>query len=306
MNTNYKTYLVFLGFTAFLWLAIQFSKNYTEEVTFKIDYKNNAIEKVLQPDSDSELTLQLEGSGVRLLKFYLLDNSLELDASMAEKLSETQLFFSGKKMIKALEQAIDYKGKIANPSKDTLFVHYDVLAEKKVTIKVKSNLKFQPGYQSLKGVQLDSVTVKIIGPNKVLESIDSVDTEELVLNELVTNQKGKLALDISDLPDEVKVNFKEVGYTLEVEKLTQGEFKVPILLVNTEKKDKVKVFPKEVNIIFKVSLKDFSIVKASDFEVQADFQKNRDAFLPLEITKYPPQVFDLRLEQSKVQFIFIQ
>ncbi len=307
MNKNYKTYLIFLGFTSFLWLALQFSKEYNQELEFKLHYTNNDINKVVLDDSDKEVTLQLEGSGLQLLKFSFLEKTIDIDAKEATALSNTRLFLTGKKLKKVLEEAINYKGKISSISKDSLFISYDLLAEREVDIKVKSNLKFQPGYQSLKGVQLENSKVKIIGPTKMLEQISSITTESLVLSSLSNSQEGKLNLDLNDLPEGVSTEFDQVTYSLEVEKLTEGTFKIPIVLKNSNKELLIQIFPKEVDVIFKVALKEFSKIKATDFKVEANFDERGDkSLLPLKLTVHPRQVFDVKLEQTEVQFIHIK
>ncbi len=307
MNKNYKTYLIFLGFTSFLWLALQFSKSYEQEVLFDVKYIDHDIEKVIQPESDQNVTLLLEGSGLQLLKFIFFDKTIELSVKEADKLSKKTFYYTGKKLKKALEKSINHKGSIKSIYKDSLFVKYDLLADKELDIKVKSNLKFQPGYQSLKGIELEKAKVKAIGPTEMLAKINSVSTELLTLNALSTDQKGVLSLDSSMLPDKVSLDIEKISYTLEVEKLTEGTFKVPIELINLKENLLIQIFPKEVDVIFKVTLEEFSVIKASDFKVVADFSKKEDkGLLPLRITESPRQAFDVKLEQNEVQFILIK
>jgi len=288
-------------------LALQFSKTYIQEIDLKVNYKNIDIQKVVQPNSDKNITLQLEGSGLQLLKFSFIDNTIDVDSNDAQSLNKKISFLTGKKLEKVLDKAIKYKGKINSISKDTLYIRYDLLSEKEVAIKIKSDLEFQPGYQSLKGVELDSIKVKLIGPSKILSSIESVSTEEITLTSLSEDYKGVLNIYDKDLPEEVSLSFKEIGFSIAVEKLTEGVFKIPVKLVNANKGGLIQIFPKEVNVIFKVALKEFPSIKSSDFEVQANFDNRRNnALLPLKITKSPHKAFDVRLNQNEVQFILIK
>ncbi len=292
MNNNYKTYLVFLAFTSFLWLALQFSKSYTKEIDFEVNYTNTQMRKVVLPNSDTQLSLQLKGSGLQLLKFSFWNNTIELDAQEADISADTLSFFTKKKLNKAIEKAISYKGTVVSISKDTLQIHYDILKDKKVAIKVRSNLNFQPGYQSLKGIELEKPEVTVIGASKILETIEEIYTEEISLKDLSEYDKG---------------SFEEVNYEIEVEKLTEGEFKIPIKLVNAKNISKIKIFPKEVEVVFRTTLKSFSSIKPTDFQVEADFKKKDDrSNLPLRLTASPQNAFDIRLNQKEVQFILIK
>lgn len=307
MNKNYKTYLVFLAFTSFLWLALQFSKSYTKEIDFEVNYTNTQIHKVVLPNSDTQLSLQLKGSGLQLLKFSFWNNTIELDAQEADIAADTLSFFTQKKLNKAIEKAISYKGTVLSISKDTLQIHYDILKEKKVAIKVRSNLNFQPGYQSLKGIELENPEVTVIGASKILETIDEIYTEEISLKDLSEYDKGSVNLSTKELPKGAKLSFEEVNYEIEVEKLTEGEFKIPIKLVNANNISKLKIFPKEVEVVFRTSLKSFSSIKPTDFQVEADFKEKDDrSNLPLRLTASPQNAFDIRLNQKEVQYILIK
>ena len=121
-SKNYKTYLFFLAFTTFLWLALQFSKNYSQEVTFNVKYNETRTDKIIKPNSDSEIKMVLEGNGFELLKYSLFKKAVELDARKAKSLNDNHAYFTGKPMINAIKSGLNYTGDISFFLKDSLHI----------------------------------------------------------------------------------------------------------------------------------------------------------------------------------------
>jgi len=179
---KFKTYSFFLVFTAFLWFALQFSKNYSKEIDFNIEYTKVGSDKFVQPESDREVSLILEGNGFQLLKFYIFNRTLKLDVRKASIKTAVKSFYTGKKMLNVIKESLDYNGRIAFSSKDTITVKYSAVISKEIPIRIKKNIEYAIGFTSLKGVTSTQKTIEVEGPKFILDTLKYIETQELKLH----------------------------------------------------------------------------------------------------------------------------
>lgn len=307
-SKNYKTYLFFIGFTTFLWLALQFSKNYSQEVTFRIKYSKIQTDKLLKPRSDNEIKMVLDGNGFQLLKYSLFKKAVKLDARKAISASENHSFFTGKPMINAIKAGLNYKGEISYILKDTLHIYYDVFKEKEIPVKLVSEISYDQGYMSVNGLETTKKTIKVLGPKSVVDTLKFVATEKLNLENVAKNYEGKLTLKDHKKIEGLSYELKEIPVSLNVDKLTEGEIKVPISVLNLPKGAKIQLFPKQVSVVFSVVIKEHAKLSDKDFKIVADLSnasENSNKLL-LKLTEFPSNVFNARLTEKEVQYILIK
>lgn len=308
VNKNVKTYFLFLIFTAFLWFALQFSKNYSREVEFNIEYNKVESKKIVKTESDQQVRLMLEGSGFQLLKFYIFDRSLEIDVRRTITKTKTNNYLTGKKMIDLFQSSLNYNGTIAYSSKDTINIYFDEIVAKKVPLKINETIKYAAGFTSVKGAIPEKREIEISGPKSILDTIKYLTTETLSVSDLNKDFRTELKVDLSAYPDIVKTKKKKIKVDVGVDKLTEKEFTIPIEVLNIKKGERVQLFPKQVAVIFGVALKDYPSLQATDFKVTVDLKKSSSETntLELELLKKPNNVYNARLSENEVQYIVIK
>jgi len=301
---NFKTYAFFLGFTTFLWLALQFSKNYSQEVSFGIVYNEIEPNKLIKPSSDREIKMILEGNGFQLLKYSLFEKKIELDVRKAKNSNKNHSFFTGKFMINAMKSALNYNGEISYVLKDSLHIYYDVFKEKIIPIKLESDIIYAQGFMSANGLTSNQKEVKVVGP----KSVKYISTEVLKLKDVKKNYNGNLALKVKNPIEGLSFDKKTIPVNLNVDKLTEGEIKVPISVLNLSRGAKVQLFPKKVTVVFSVMLKDHAKLSENDFKVIADLSKASPSSnkLFLKLASFPDNVFNARITEKEVQYIVIK
>ena len=302
---NVKTYFFFLAFTSFLWLALQFSKNHSQEVVFDLAFSEIEKDKIVKPNSDNTIKMVLEGNGFQLVKYSIFKKTIYLDARKAKKDSKSHTYFTGKSMINAIKSSLNYDGEIPDVFKDSLHIYYDVFKEKSVQVKLKSKINYAAGYTSVKGLQAKDSQVKVLGPKSIIDTLSFVTTEELKLDRVNKNYNGVLAIKKNR---NLRFDKKNISVSLDVDKLTEGEFKIPITILNIPKKTKVQLFPKQVSVIFNVLLNDLPKLSAADFKVVADLSnasENTNELL-LTLAAFPSNVYSARLTENEVQYIVIK
>ena len=306
-KNNVKTFLFFLMFTSFLWLFIQFSKNYTQEVEFTVTYKNIPESKVFNESSDQKLKLTLNGNGFRMINYTWSSPKLVFNFEDAIPLSNSKYYFLTKENRNYFKEKLDFKGNIISIHKDTLMVLVDINKRRKVPIRLVGSLKYAVGYGSGNGLQTETDSVMISGPKQVVDTLNHIYTKEFNIHDLKKDYKTKLVLNTTGLPKTLIIQPESINATIKVSKFTEGKQKIPVLLKNVPKDKEINIFPKEVMVIYSVGLDQFNSVKKSDFEVFADFDKiqKKSSFLVLELVKSSPVVYNVRLQDKQVQYVII-
>ena len=165
-------------------------------------------------------------------------------------------------------------------------------------------VSYAPGYNSDEQFVIEPDSIEISGSKKVLDSIKSIYTQKVILKNISSNTKGMVGIDTTPYP---KVTYyqQEVEYLVKTKKFTEGRLNIPIEILNAPKDASVSIFPKEVIVIYRVSLDGFEMISKNDFVVVCDFSdlsENQNFLIP-KIKKKPSSVNVIRLNINKVQFV---
>ncbi|MDY8138261.1 YbbR-like domain-containing protein [Aquimarina sp. 2201CG5-10] len=307
-RNNVKTFLFFLIFTSLLWLFTQFSKNYTEEVEVGIRYINLPDDRILNDRSDQTLKLTLNGNGFRLMNHYWSTSHIEFDVANATTYIDNEYHFFVNKEAQFLKNELDFKGRILAVQKDTVKLKLDINLEKRIPVKIEQNIEYTTGYGSDKGLEISPDSITISGPEKIVDTIQSISTKELELEAVNSDFSSRLEIDIQDLPPSVTIYPAEVDASIVVSKFTEGRSEVPITLQNVPEGDKIKIFPKEVTVVYRVGLDRYNEITPMDFKVVANYNNVADdsSFLILELVQIPESIHDVRLRDKQVQYVILK
>ncbi|WP_103071453.1 CdaR family protein [Aquimarina sediminis] len=307
-RNNVKTFLFFLLFTSLLWLFVQFSKNYTQEVEVAIRYTNIPKGKIFNNESDQTLRMLLNGNGFRLMSHNWEKRMLEFDVTEAVLNTENQYYFYVNKESSILKKKLDFKGRILSLQKDTLRLKLDLNLEKKIPVVIKQEIQYAIGYGSDKGLVISPDSILISGPSQVIDTISDIRTENLKLEGLNVNYDSELNINIEELPVTAKVVPSKVKANILVSKFTEGNQRIPITINNVPEGVEIKIFPKEISIVYRVGLDKYNEISPRDFMIVADYAKvsEESSFLTLELVDQPKSIHDVRLQVKQVQFVVLK
>lgn len=305
---NVKTFLFFLLFTSILWIFIQFSKNYTQEVAIGVNYTNIPEDKMLNDKSDQTLRLVLNGNGFRLMSYTLEKKIISLSIDEGKKINENEYSFELNKNSHLLSQKLGFSGNVMSVRDSRLSLFLDDNLIKKIPVRVVQDVVYAVGYGSDFGIQVLPDSVTISGPSKIIDTIQFVETEKLTLKDLNEDYQSDLKINKEHFPKSVSIIPREVSSSISVEKITEGTLSIPIVLKNIPVGVEVKIFPKETKVVYKVSLAKYKEITAQDFVIVADYAKAKDEslFLNLELTSKPDAVHDIRIQDKQVQFVVLK
>lgn len=298
-----KTFLFFLGFSAVIWVAVQFSKEYTEAIELPITYLNIPKDKILIGDTPQTLDLRMRDRGFYIAWLRMFPQNITIDISDAVEEGNSLIYDLELQKPSILSQLhLDYE-KVTFLQKN-IKINFEQRAVKTVAVVSSIDLNFAVGYSALEEIKLQPDSIRISGPITVLDTLEFIRTKQLKINNISNDVKGKVQLESKNL-NEVSLYQNEVNYSVRTEKFTEGKAEIPIKLLNVPEGTNVVIFPKELVVYYQVSLNDFEKIKPSSFEVAVDFKNanDSDGFLIAEITQKPTRVNNIRLNEKKIQFV---
>lgn len=188
--------------------------------------------------------------------------------------------------------------------KDVIVIKYEQKQEKKLPVIPRIEIGYAAGYSAVGELRISPDSVRVSGPDNILDTLSVLYTFPAKLTKVKEDLLGTVNLDTTSLPA-VTFYQNRIKYSLDVEKVTEGNVQVPIELVNVPEGLNVVIFPKETVLFYQVNLKDFNKVTASDFRVVANFKgikENQDFLIP-EVVQKPDFTSNIRLNEKRIQFI---
>lgn len=292
------------------WLLIKLSEVYNVNYDLNIKYQNPPSELRLTKVFDTTLNLNLTARGFAVLQMNLFEDmeNLEIDLNnySVENRGDNEYAIYTSELTENLAEMTGIDEDKIHFSKPVVTFEMEKTGERSVPVIPDYSINFASQYDFYGKVNSIPEFVTVFGPKNIIDSIQSVYTEKLVLNDVKANVAANVGLInpnselISFLDGEVLVNF-------EVEKFTESEMTVKINLNNLEYR--VQTFPSQVKVYYTVSLKDFNKVQSHQFNIQPVVD-NVDVLhvkkLPLKVTQQPDFVRNVRIVPSIVEFLIIK
>ena len=302
-RSNINSFLFFLFLAIFIWIFVQFSKQYNEVIDIPVQYVNVPPDIVLTPENPKTVKLRMEKNGFRLAWKSLFPPTLKIDVSEAVPANGELLYVIDENRQDIASQLnIDFED--SRFVKDAIAIEYQQMKQKLVPIISMMEVEFAPGYSAAEGLLFDADSVRVSGPDALLDTLTELHTKPLKLKNVKDDLSGEVQIDTTGYKNLVLYT-PTVGYSVDVEKFTEGKVTVPIELINVPRGLNVVIFPKETTLFYQVNLKNYNKVSASDFRVVADFSQvegTQDFLIPKVVQK-PEFTSNVRINEKKIQFI---
>ncbi len=302
-KSSLKTFGFFLLFSSFVWFSVQISKEYTQIIDIPVTYVNIPLDKSIAKERPNNLKLRIQDKGFAIWYYKIVRPEIELDLGKAFEQNEA-LVYNFEANRDALEDQVNINFENARFLKESLEIPYQPKKIKKVKINPRINLSYAVGYSANQGVELSPDSIKVSGPEDIIDTLQNLNTVYLKINNIKSDVSGSVRVDTSGLE---MLNFytTEVTYSQEVEKFTEGSVKVPVEILNLPENTNISIFPKQVLVYYQVNLRQYEMVEAENFRVVCDFNDidEGDDFIIASIVKSPSFVRNLRLNDRKIQFV---
>jgi YbbR domain-containing protein len=289
------------------WFFTSLSETYVYETNFKLNYHNVPDDLLFQKANLKEVTAQIEASGFEILSQKINKIEIDLDVSKFTKADEAyKYYFEINREKHNLQKQIS-DARIIEFSIDTVFIYLGKLKTKKVPVVSKVELFFKSGYKQRESITIKPDSVDIKGPEKIIDSIQFINTIPKVFKNLNKDFSLNISLDVSELkPNELSIKQTQVELIAEITKFTEGRIELNIKPPQISKNISLELFPKKATLIYEVAFDKYQEVNKSSFEISFLPPKENDAevmYLDLILFKKPNFIKNYSIEPKQVKFL---
>ena len=305
---DHLVFIICLVLAASFWFLIKLSDVYPVSYNLKIKYTHVPVGKLITKLKDSTVTIHFKSNGYNLLDLMLhgqLD-SLNGDLSQCDirKISGQEYSVLTSSLRETTAQLLGVNDRDLEFSKPRLGFYMEHLHKTKKKVIPRLDLKFKSQFR-LYGYRVKPEKVEVYGPKQILDTLKTIHTRTLRLEDLAEDKKVKVAITNPD-PKMLRFYPDKVTVTLEVEKYTERSLTVPVDV--SEIKPAIRTFPMNITINFNVFVRDYEKIQPAQFRVVPD-TKNIDLRtvkkLRLELVSAPKWVSNIRLVPAEVEFIIV-
>lgn len=306
LNNIPKSFIGFLIASFLIWMLINLSKPSSTIVNYTVSFVEMPQDKMLQEDPIKEVSLLVKGSGFKLLSAGLSNRNINVSAKNVQKKSANNFFLVTDNQRVEIQKQLVSGLSLQGVLQDTIFLKLGSLKSKKVPVVPSLDIAYKLGYNKSEDVKIIPDSVLISGPELQLKKVNSLQMAKLILREVSEDVTKKMPLVMSKEVDKVKMSFNEVELQIKVDKFTEGEFEIPVVVKNISSNKKINIFPKRVKVVFKVGLKDFNKITADSFKIVCNYEQvkeNELTYLIPELEAKPSKVSSVRIIPSRIDFL---
>lgn len=269
----------------------------------EVTYTDLPQKKVLLSSPLKKIPVLIKASGFNLISAKLNNKPVNLSLKKINKKSSNDYFFLSKNISQEIQNQLKSGIELIQIQKDSITLKIGTLDSKKIPLKADLDISFQIGYDFSKPTTIQPDSILISGDKTLLKDIDYLMLEKVSL-ENISKNKNIQSLIIFPKEAKIKTSNTSAKVNIFVDKFTEGEIEVPILVKNAPKG--INIYPKKVKLIYKVSLNNFNKITPELFKVECDYQQieNNDSnYLTPKLITSSDLVSSIRLTPNKIDFL---
>ncbi|MAP81480.1 MAG: hypothetical protein CL526_10370 [Aequorivita sp.] len=306
-NLKIKRFLFFIFIATIFWVLTKFSREFTTTMEAKIRYQNIPETTALSENNLHKLTFDLTANGFEIL-FYKFKKP-KIDISVGEFYNKEDAYFtiSKSELTRLVASNFNTNLGIKNLSVEALKVALDPIVLKKVPVIPQLEISFKEGFKPIDSLEITPDSIMVSGPSGTLQNLKSISTEAFSVNNIDANFTKTLKV-VS--PNDEIVNFKpkQVEINLGVAEFSQGQFTLPVEVINLPPNLEIKLVSPVITVFFDVSISKFADISKDDFRVICDYAKRNetDNFMLPSLEKAPDGIQNIVFDPKKIDYLIFK
>jgi hypothetical protein len=305
-NRKLKIFLFFLVLTSIIWLLIELSKTYTSTVSFKVEYTNLPNNKLLQSKPVSTIDVAMKAPGFSLVKHKLIQKKISLNLKNLLK-NNSSYYILPNNQLQGINTQLPGDVELTKVLTDTIFFELGLNVAKKVPVNPNLKIEFKLGYNLIGKLKISPDSIVISGPQKNIDSIKEVLAKMVSLNDVYETIDIDLDLLLPPKGSNVKYMSKKVKVIAEVDKFTEGSFKIPVVIINEPENVKINPFPKEIEVVYQAGLSNFSKINENSIAIVFDYKQYENDTLIKYLTPIVKQksefISSINIHPRQIEFL---
>ncbi len=306
---GFSMYLLCFVIALLSWGSLKLSKEYTLQLTFKIQYVNVPDSLLITSSSDTSITILVKKQGFGILSDHTADhdNILQIDFSSFAHKNDHHMVCSSKVVLEALKNQKKITG-IESIAPDSISFNYSRKSRKKVPVIPLVSFDTKKQFFASDSVFFTPDSVWIYGSSDDLENIRFVSTKSVHLSALSQPYISQFPLIPSKktkLPIEIKP--ADITYVIPIERFTESTVECKINPSIDHLGNEIKTFPGKVSVTYSIGVSRFKKVTDTNFTASVDISKVfGENKAPVILTQKPKYCRIVKISPDFVEFLRIK
>lgn len=297
------SFLLFLLLSFAFWFVNMLDKERETEVLIPLRYSGLPERFDITHSNAQFLKINVKDKGLNLFA-YSNSKLTGITINLGDKFAERgEIILNNDELRTKLSKFLLPTTSILEIKPDSLVLHYEQLATKVLPIRLVGKIETAQQYILREDVLIEPSKVNVYGPKKLVNKLNSIDTEPVQLTEL----EGDVVLEIKlKAIDGIRFSSNDVKLNVGVEMFTEKELLFPVRIVNCPPNLIVRTFPAQVKMKFNVGLSHFKTVSVSDLEVVVDYfdiLKNNSGKQKIRIQNKASFISNVRSDNELVEYV---
>lgn len=296
---------MFLLCSGLAWFISNLSEDYVSNAIFNLEYVNVPDSLLLDKASKSRVNVKLRAVGFQFLGFNFKNKSVKIDLSRIET-TASKSYIPQEVYRRQIERQLSGSMTVLEMDRDTLFFDFLKLASKEVPVRPQIKLGLVQNYLLDGDLEVRPEKITIKGPKEEIDTIQSVRSSKLDLNDLTTDFARKAMIIRPQQLKHTTFSSESVSIKGKVARFSEKMIQVPIEVINLPEGTQIRTFPDSASILCKAKIKELRSLENSNFQVIADYSMTKEdnaKTLSLKLAKRPKNIYSANLLEAQVEFI---
>lgn len=218
------------------------------------------------------MEVAVEAPGFTLLSYKLRKRKLKLDLATISR-TDSLYYMLPNRQLPNLNGQFSGDVKLVKVLNDSIFIELGENISKKVPVSLNLDLSFKLGYNLTRRLSVTPDSVIISGPKKHIDSIQKIESVLKKKSEIYESFSENLQLIAPGESMNVHLSETNVKVAGDIDKFTEGTYKIPVVIINEPEGIHLNPFPKEIEVVFQVALSNFVKIDESSFNIVFDFEE---------------------------------
>lgn len=297
------SFFLFLILSFGFWFVNMLDKERETEIVIPLRYSGMPQQFEITRSNVSNLKIIVKDKGLNL--FAYSDSKLKaLTIDLNRNFNERgEVVLTNDEMRTKLMKYLLPSTSILEIKPDSLILHYEKLASKKLPIKLNGKIETAHQYILSDEVLIEPAFITVYGPKRIIDKLTEIYTVVQNIKELDEDIQQDVKLQrIKD----VRFSSDDVKLSIFAEMFTEKEINFPVKVLNCPENLIVRTFPTQIKLTFNVGLSHFKTISIDDVDVFVDYNKilkNNTGKQRVNIENKVSYISNIRLDKEEVEYI---
>lgn len=293
------TYLCFVALATAIWYGRALRSVHDKTLSVEVQYVGIPGTVSLDTPLPDRLTIQVRDAGTRLRLYSDAPLTVSIDLTGRFHSSSGEVTISSETLKTAVKQQLQGTTNLQKISPSIIRSTYRTQTQKRVPVILHHQIECAPEYQLAEEPLLMQSSILAYGAKEALDSLESVQTKTLVLDDArdtILSSVGLIA------PKGIRLSQGSVKVQVVAERYSEKVITVPIEIKNVPEGSRVRLFPQQATVTLHVGLSHWKNIHDNDIHAYCVYSDSLET-LPVEVRSENSEVMRMRVHPSTVEYL---